>query len=96
MMDTAVQAYPTSVRTASLGFFSAIGRLGAMVAPFLTVVLARSQLLPLAEALLAVLALVTCLAVVALPLETGGRELEVCAPFFFSFSCGGEGTDSDR
>eukprot|EP00884_Botryococcus_braunii_P003829 jgi/Botrbrau1/13447/Bobra.0082s0051.1 len=71
------EAYPTSIRTMSLGFFSAIGRFGAMIAPFLTVGLARAQQLPLSAGVLALTALLTALAVAFLPLETGGRELEL-------------------
>lgn len=66
------EVFPTTVRSASYGFSSTCGRLGAMLAPFM--LLLHDYWLPLPQLLFSILALSSGLFCLLLP-ETHGREL---------------------
>ena len=78
---TALQVYPTSMRSMGVGVASSVSRLGAILSPFVSVALVRSGFTPLAEALLATACLAGAAAALLLPIETQGRPLLVCRAF---------------
>ena len=78
MSGLPVQLFPTSVRASGLGLCATMSRLGAVLAPFLTVDLAAAGHARLAELMIAACCLVAAVLVLMLP-ETAKQQLQVGA-----------------
>lgn len=76
---TCVQVYPTRIRSFGLGLNNSMSRWGAILAPLLSVDLAQSGHLRLAEGVIAGICLLAALCTCLLPYETSGRDLQVCS-----------------
>lgn len=72
-----LQVFPTKVRSFGLGLNNSLSRLGAIMAPYLAVELARRGHADIAEVIIGGMCLVAAICASALPLETSGRALEV-------------------
>ena len=75
LMICQMQVFPTNVRSFGLGVNNALSRLGALLSPYLTVDLARSGHMALAEGIIATCCLVAGVMSLVLPTETAGRLL---------------------
>ena len=72
-----LQVYPTSVRSLGVGATNAFSRLGALVSPFISVMLVRNHHQAAAVSLLGGACLVAAACALLLPVETKGRALQV-------------------
>jgi len=72
------EAYPTEFRTTAVGIGSGLSRIGAMITPFVAIVLAQLSSAGATAALVlyAVSAVVAAVCAFFLPVETMGRNLE--------------------
>ncbi|ESW07870.1 hypothetical protein PHAVU_010G165500 [Phaseolus vulgaris] len=71
----APEMYPTSVRTTGVGIASAVGRIGGMICPLVAVGLVHGCHQTAAVLLFEVIALLSGICVMFLPIETMGQEL---------------------
>ena len=69
--------YPTRVRSFALGLNNSMSRLGAIIAPFLSVDLGQGGHLQLAEGAITGCCLVAAICTCVLPYETSGMNLQV-------------------
>ena len=69
--------YPTRVRSFALGLNNSMSRLGAIIAPFLSVDLGQGGHLQLAEGAITGCCLVAAVCTCVLPYETSGMNLQV-------------------
>lgn len=72
-----LQVYPTRVRSFALGLNNSMSRVGAILAPSLSVDLGHDGHLPLAEAIITAFCLTAAAATCLLPFETAGKTLQV-------------------
>jgi len=67
--------YPTSVRTTGVGIASSVGRIGGMICPLVAVGLVHGCHQTAAVLLFEIIALLSGICVMFLPIETMGQEL---------------------
>lgn len=71
----ATEYYPTNIRAWGLGFAGSVGRVGALISPFITLKMIKNSIFDLFF-VFGVAFVFKCLAVVYLPCETRGRPLD--------------------